>query len=274
MTTVPQRLINVVAVVVLPVPILVATTSLLEGAEYWLIAGLLAFIPILLLTVVNAVLYRKFTFWHGGDRDSASRRRQISLAVAPTIVVSIYCLSVLHFHWLDTKPLYLECTIKKATDPKDVGSAFLFGIKYMPPIGQSLAGDYFSFKGAGWKGNGMYLGIGIWDFESESWRDPLSPSEYHPNTTWINRRGGGLVVSEDAFYSQGWKENTEKQRICAELYGAAFACEDSAYEPFKRLSINRETGSFVMDGGYEGVCAQSTAPQFTNPPQKHQNTKF
>jgi hypothetical protein len=179
---------------------------------------------------------------------------------------------------MDTKPLYLECEISKSVKKEEIGQVMLIGIRHVPHT-WSTAGNYLLFTPSGWLSETpIDLGIMWWDFSSESWKDPLGPFEYAPNT-YLQGPDGGLVVWKDKFVSQGWRYNFEKAAR-HEKYspGESKAVQEmmkgSFYEPFDRLTISRETGKYTFDDGTEGVCKTSSAPTTAQKSITRTNNKF
>lgn len=283
MTTALQRLLNVVFVVITVIPPLAATAFFLNGGGHRIYApliGVLACAPVLLLAVTNFIIYRKFTAWHSSDENTTTLRRQVLLALIPACTALAYGLSVMIFYWRDTKPLYLQCEVKKAKSQEDIGSHFVFGIRHTPPFYYYPMDNYWTFEGYGWMSDtAIHLGFFSWDFESESWKDLLGYFWYHPNQKgeWF-RPNGGLLIYDDKFVSRGWRENSQK--------AAEHAAHDAAmqslvpgyvgdhYEGFDKLIVNRETGAFVLEGGYEGVCSQAPEPRAATKASGGSNNKF
>lgn len=262
MTTAPQRLLNVVFLLLTPIPFIAALGFFLEfdGRDrvYTPLVALLGCAPIAALAGINYVIYRKFTVWHSSDDSAVPRKRQVLLTFIPACVTFIYAVSVMIFYWRDTRSLHLECKITKADNAKDVGASYVFGVRHLRPLGMRSSGNYWAFEGRGWMAETpTELGIAIWNFDAASWQGLLSPLEYHPNLNWTSKRGGGLVLLEDKIISRGSRLKAEEalQSEVVELN----------YEYFDRLIISRQTGSFVMQGGYEGFCHETQEPTAAKP---------
>lgn len=237
MTTALQRLLNVLFVLLSPIPVIAASWSYIEGgAAYYIPLGLLfGSIPLAVIAILNFVTYKKLTLWHSAHSSHASSRKELLIAMIPFGITAIYALSVVVFYIIDTRPLYLSCEITDAPTREHIGKSMKIGILHLPR--HNRADEYFAFEAQGWLSDTpMDLGIAWWDFQSQSWESPVGPDSVGGLDSF---RSGGLVVKDDRLISRGW------------LYTG---------EPYDRLTISRQSGEIVMSEGARGLCKESVAP--------------
>ena len=263
MTTPLQRLLNLAFVVFAPLPVLGVLIFVLndfagDDRAAAVLMGIFTFAPMMLLGAINFVLYKKWTLWHASIGSNC--KKQVLTALIPTFITFIYVVAVSIFFWVDTKHLYLECTILKSKDKPHVDSIMRFQIK---PICahrycSSSPMQYLSFVGSGWIG-GPYLGIRAWDFRSESWVDPLPTTHYGDYGSEIFNPDGGLLVRDKEFVIRGFPVDEEKLARLKSLYGEEVD-QYQARRYFDHLTISRITGKFTTHDGDEGVCKESSSP--------------
>jgi hypothetical protein len=281
MTTAPQRFLNIVFVVLSTIPVFATLLFFLDVPDakgLALLAGLVACVPMLVLAVANFIAYRRWTLWHAGTEDGPARSKQMRLALIPAGISLLYALSVTIFFWSDTKPLYLECEISKSGEKDAVGKVISYSIRYIPPLTSSRE-EYLLFKPTGWFAErAPGLAIRWWDYDSETWEDPLTPFEYPSLDMHLYHQDGGLVVTSDRFVSRGWRydsekaaENYEHDQSMQRLLGASTS---NYNEPFDHIVISRRTGKFAMHDGTEGVCRKTLAPVVTRESKPEPSTRF